>query len=60
MVGELVGKYIMVFYCFCIYLVLTIVLYIVKDKILKMPINNFIIAKMLKKVNMKKQQDRNS
>jgi hypothetical protein len=40
-----------------IYLVLTVVLYIVKIKVLKMPINNFIIAKMLKKVNMKKQQE---
>ncbi len=49
-VGELVGK---VYYGFfivsSIYLVLAIMLYIVKDKLLKMPISNFIIAKMLKK-----------
>ena len=49
-IGELVGK---IYYGFFIvsgiYLVLAIVLYIVKDKVLKMPISNFIIAKMLKK-----------
>ena len=49
-VGELVGK---IYYGFFIvsgiYLVLAIVLYSVKDKVLKMPISNFIIAKMLKK-----------
>ena len=49
-VGELVGKiYYGFFIVSSIYLVLAIVLYIVKDKVLKMPISNFIIAKMLKK-----------
>jgi hypothetical protein len=46
MVGELVGK---VYHGLLFQsLVLAIVLYIVKIKVLKMPINNFIIAKMLK------------
>nr|WP_309754962.1 hypothetical protein [Flavobacterium sp.] len=49
-VGELVGKiYYGFFIVSSIYLVLAIVLYNVKDKVLKMPISNFIIAKMLKK-----------
>ena len=49
-IGELVGKiYYGFFIVSSIYLVLAIVLYIVKDKVLKMPISNFIIAKMLKK-----------
>ena len=49
-IGELVGKiYYGFFIVSSIYLVLAIVLYTVKDKILKMPISNFIIAKMLKK-----------
>ena len=49
-VGELVGKLHHGFFIVSsIYLVLAIVLYIVKDKLLKMPISNFIIAKMLKK-----------
>ena len=49
-IGELVGKiYYGFFIVSSIYLVLAIVLYIVKDKVLKMPISNFIIVKMLKK-----------
>jgi hypothetical protein len=49
-VGELVGKVYHGFFIVSRYLlVLAIVLYIVKDKVLKMPISNFIIAKMLKK-----------
>lgn len=49
-VGELVGKiYYGFFIVSSIYLVLAIVLYIVKEKLLKMPISNFIITKMLKK-----------
>ncbi|MFV8355890.1 hypothetical protein ACNQGB_06880 [Flavobacterium sp. XS1P32] len=49
-VGELVGKVYHGFFIVSgIYLVLAIVLYSVKDKVLKMPISNFIIAKMLKK-----------
>ena len=49
-VGELVGKiYYGFFIVSTIYLVLAIVLYIVKEKLLKMPISNFIITKMLKK-----------
>ena len=50
-VGELVGKiYYGFFIVSSIYLVLAIVLYIVKDKVLKITISNFIIAKMLKKI----------
>lgn len=49
-IGELVGK---VYYGFFIvsgvYFLLSIVLYINKDQWMKMPISNFIIAKMLKK-----------
>ena len=49
-IGELVGK---LYYGFFIvsgfYLLISIILYINKDKWLKMPISNFIIIKMLKK-----------
>ena len=49
-IGELMGK---VYYGFFIvsgvYFLLSIVLYINKDQWMKMPISNFIIAKMLKK-----------
>ena len=43
------------------YLLISIILYINKDKWLKMPISNFIIIKMLKKKEYKKdQRDSNS
>lgn len=49
-VGELLGK---VYYGFLavsgFYLVIAFLLYIVRDKVLKTPIRNFIISRMLKK-----------
>jgi hypothetical protein len=49
-VGELLGA---TYYGFFVvsgfYLLVTIILYIVKDKVLKTPICNFIIVRMLKK-----------
>jgi hypothetical protein len=49
-IGELLGKaYFGFFAVSSVYLLIAIVLYIFKDQWIKMPVNNFLIVKMLKK-----------